>query len=200
VKRRVFIVSAAVLLGLCVATVAIWIRSWSHMDQLLWRNTHVGICVVASSGDLGIVFENANSKPLTPFISYDRNDEPLKISGAMQQHHTVLGVSIGYGRVPELSYRAIIVPVWFLSLASAAACWRLIRSAARGGESGQALCRVCGYDLRATPNRCPECGTAVRRHAAGGGGLVGIPAAPLPARPASAPPFLRLVTSGESGN
>jgi hypothetical protein len=60
----------------------------------------------------------------------------------------------------------VVVPLWMLAgafgfpgvivVTARVVTWFRTRRLARAG-----FCSACGYDLRATPERCPECGTAV---------------------------------------
>jgi len=38
--------------------------------------------------------------------------------------------------------------------------WQLYRKRKKEAHPGAIKCQVCGYDMRATPDRCPECGSA----------------------------------------
>jgi hypothetical protein len=70
----------------------------------------------------------------------------------------------GYGACPKPNWspREVlwVSPLWFLfTLAAILPAVRLQRLRHRKHRPG--LCPTCGYDLRATPQQCPECGTAV---------------------------------------
>lgn len=64
----------------------------------------------------------------------------------------------GDGTVAE--WAAVTVPYW--ALASAASLVPVLvwgRALVRRRRGGLGRCQRCGYDLRATPGRCPECGS-----------------------------------------
>jgi len=59
---------------------------------------------------------------------------------------------------------SIAVPFWFLMiLAALLAIPRLTRRVERDRRVAAGCCTRCGYDLRATPEKCPECGAIPSR-------------------------------------
>lgn len=67
------------------------------------------------------------------------------------------------GKTP-IPYFGFIVPIWFLILITMGFLGLCLYFRSRDSRKIKpGICIKCGYDLRATPERCPECGTAVSK-------------------------------------
>jgi hypothetical protein len=100
-----------------------------------------------------------NTPPAPPSkrgFSADFGDDPIWMIHRSRGHWPALEFSPPSGTAGWLC--KLIVPIWLISLLSAipSALW-LMRLRRRKPPVG--ICKKCGYDLRATPNLCPECGT-----------------------------------------
>jgi hypothetical protein len=75
---------------------------------------------------------------------------------AIQPGETALSPGVGVGK-----HRAIAFPLWTSTLIFGLLTWRSARRARirhRQRCIDQQLCPECGYDMRASPDRCSECG------------------------------------------
>ena len=97
----------------------------------------------------------------------DENDRPFRsyLSGETSWHNFHFSTAISDTPATSVRYFYVTAPDWFLFVVlPVPAAWTLWRESCNSFREQRyrrkGLCRTCGYDMRATPNRCPECGAA----------------------------------------
>ena len=160
-------------LVLCVGTVGLWVRSnhdWmdsirvsSKPDRVTLIYSRPGSIAFGTAG--GFSIERA-----TWAVDHDRGRgvtalAALMLAGDIEADKELLGITVATGRhgnngrVLFLLFRDYYPVALFALLPVIRFCsWSYRRTRSRQREAPH-RCANCNYDLRATPDRCPECGT-----------------------------------------
>jgi hypothetical protein len=159
-RRRLFNLLAALSLLAGIAVAGVWVRSYWKHDYLVLIHGRVSARASSDRGFLSchgwIVRGGLDGLDKLSWVTSARTSrDGLNLRLFEWQYtegdKTDERVSAKwYLRVPHWSFVALSLPVPTL--------WLLIRRH-RLERKRQGHCRQCGYDLRATPERCPECGT-----------------------------------------
>jgi hypothetical protein len=143
-RRKLFTLAAGASAVLCIAVCVLWVRSYFPLDGTpsdvhgddFWfgGNRHELFSV---GGEI--------------FYSYWPTGFVHGEMGGWYWH--------GFGFKKDKLVLMMVAPHWLLAAISGApAAFGLFRLSRNRRERQAGLCRACGYDLRATPERCPECG------------------------------------------
>jgi hypothetical protein len=152
---------------LCIAAGVLWVRSYLRTDTVcVVRRPHLLYCET-SRGALAVAWHTGVPLTSEPVIQAAAEHgwawEVTPGRDAYRGIRRTLGFAWFYAATGGTAERVVHVPL--AALIAAAACLPAARAASRWRRRRRSgVCARCGYDLRATPERCPECGTA-----AGGG-------------------------------
>jgi hypothetical protein len=189
VKRRLFTLAAAVSALICAITLILWVHGYWREVGVGWRSDHlandrVRIRHAFAHSTLGRIWIEASRENVTIVPG----TYPGPTSGSQSGFNWHSGPPRPPRFLPNLFYDnsgfafesywnrpnsgsnftgvesgfKLELPHWFVAVLSAILpnwWWRGKRRRLRQYRLAHKLCVACGYDLRATPGRCPECGT-----------------------------------------
>jgi hypothetical protein len=145
----------------CVISIALWTHSyWGDSGQFTlhgrpwgWSSRHGSL---GANDAAAVYLEQLRGMGLDP--DRDLAGQTIRDFGVLPRH--ISQFHVDYWIVTLLT---IALPVWRWRTE-----WRHKRL-----PQGTLPCDQCGYDLRATPDRCPECGAVPTARAARAGGAEG---------------------------
>jgi hypothetical protein len=174
--RHLFTFASAVSLLLCVAVCVLWVRSQSVMDVFQnatrpppgTKSASVTRGLFDRAGAVHYLRTGRSSTNVYGWSTFEllQPQGPAVVSD--RPRWRFLGFAGGGGSNGTLGeWRFVSVPFWTILAATLVmpSVWLETgrRTRARRSFSMCGLCPHCGDDVRASPERCPECGTPATR-------------------------------------
>ena len=180
--RRLFTFSAAVSLVLCTASVVLWVRSYEVADDISFGRLTAAYFTSSRGGVLLTVVDwrrssTGRAPPTAGSVRYTRRvpwtgTDLSPVAGTTRDWRAagfIFQTGVPVRPPPDPRGGAVVtyvapkwsvrVPYWSISCATLAVPSLWLAARLRQHRRSRAgLCPACGYDLRATPDRCPECG------------------------------------------